>query len=190
MIKLTLETTSVDRGASRILKEIEKVGSGIAVESGVLLPQAAMITDSPGSHRNVPLAIYASWHEKGIEGRFPKRSFLASTVTRRAEEYARKSRTLLRKLYAGSIDLDGIMLAQGQVTQRWIKTQIRQVKSPPNTPKTRRLKRRLGLGTNPLIFSGALLNSISSRTSYSRSNYKGLTRGLMSLEKQFLRGIK
>jgi hypothetical protein len=190
MIKLSLETTSIDRGASRILKEIEKVGSGVSVDSGVLLPQAAQVPTTPGLQRNIPVAVYAKWHEEGIPGLFPQRSFLGSTVTRRADEYARKTSMLLRKLYSGSIDLSGILEVQGKVTKRWIQIQIRQLKTPPNTPKTRRLKRRLGVGTNPLIFTGTLLNSISSRPNYSRSKYRSLTRGLMDIEKQFLKGVR
>lgn len=193
-LKVKISTRSRDRGAKKILQQLKSMGSGVSITTGIHNPQAGNLPRYKGKvDGHTQIGIYAHWQEFG-KGRIPARPFLAPTVKNKAAAFTRGTRAELLKLYNGTTTIKGILNSQGKLTRKWVKEKIISVQRPANTPLTLRQKKRLGRGTNPLIYSRSMYNSITSKSHMSRftgSNSGGhmLERMMMKAEKAFMKKL-
>lgn len=193
-MKIKMSTRSRDRGALKILKELKSMGSGVSITTGIHNPQAQNFPRYKGKvDGKVPIGTYAAWQEFGNK-KLPPRPFLAPTVKNKAAEFTRGTRAEMLRLYNGATTIKGILNTQGKLTKKLVKDKIVKLSRPANTPHTKHHKRRRGRGTNPLIYSGSMLNSITSKTHMSKSagiNSGGhmLERLMMKAERAFMKKL-
>ncbi len=184
-MKIKMSTRSRDRGALKILKELKSMGNGVSITTGIHNPQAQNFPRYKGKvDGKVPIGTYASWQEFGNK-KLPARPFLAPTVKNKAAEFTRGTRAEMLKLYDGTATIKSILATQGKLTRKLVKDKIMSLKRPPNTPSTKHHKRRLGRGTNPLIYSQSMYNSITSKSHMSK--FGGMNSGGHMLEKMMIK---
>jgi hypothetical protein len=184
-MKVRMSTRSRDRGAKKILEQLKLMGSGVSITTGIHNPQAQNFPRYKGKvDGKVPIGTYAAWQEFGNK-KLPPRPFLAPTVKNKAAEFTRGTRAEMLKLYNGSATIKSILTTQGKLTKKLVKDKIMNLKRPSNTPSTRHHKKRLGRGTNPLIYSKSMYNSISSKSHMSK--FGGMNSGGHMLEKLMMK---
>jgi hypothetical protein len=194
MLKLKISTRSQDKGAKKILQQLKSMGSGVSITTGIHSPQAGNLPRYKGKvDGKVPIGIYARWQEFGNK-KIPPRPFLGPTVKGKANAFNRGTRSELLKLYNGTTTIKGILNSQGKLTRKWVKERIIAVNRPANSPSTLVQKKRLGRGTNPLIYSRSMLNSITSKSHMARTSGSGggghmLEKLMMKAEKSFMKKL-
>ena len=191
--KIDSKTTANDKGARRIRREIEKMGNGVSITSGIHMEQAIQLPKYNGVvDGQIPIGQYARWQEFGLTrtkvGDIPPRPFIRSTFAEKKGTFVRQTITGLRRIYKGSLTVDGLLTLQGKRIKTWIKAKIITLRDPPNAPLTLLIKRMKQRGSNPLVFSRSMHGSITSKSHYpAKRRYKKLTvlskKIRMSLEK-------
>ena len=168
-IKVKISTRSQDKGAKKILQELKSMGTGVSITTGIHNPQAQNFPRYRGKiDGKVPIGTYASWQEFGTV-KIPPRPFLAPTVKNKANAFTRGTRAEMLKLYEGTATIKSILNSQGKMTRKWVQEKIVSVKRPVNSPSTIVQKKRLGRGSNPLIFSRSMYDSITSKSHLAKS---------------------
>lgn len=161
--KLRVNTKIKDRGAKHILKQIDTIGKGIEITSGIHSPQGDMFAYWNGKKESdAPLAQYAYWNEYGTE-KIPRRPALRLSMARNTKRFEKNTITGMRSIYAGNQTTMRLVRKMRQRTERWTKTSIRQLRSPVNATVTLSSKKRKRQGKDPLIATKTYLNSIQSR---------------------------
>jgi hypothetical protein len=162
-ITMKSETTVKDRGERAILRELESIGRGVSITTGVHLPEGGQLPRYRGQiDGETPIAQYAFWQEYGTV-KIPPRPTFGPTVTSNANLFLKQTRFGMIKIYNGTGTVKGLMKLQGVRIRRWLRSSIYNLSTPANSPKTIRTKRRKGRGTNPLLFSRSFYNSITSK---------------------------
>ena len=160
-ITSSITTKFVDKGAKHILKEIDRVGQGIAVTVGIHSARGVQLPRFNGQiDGRVPIAQYAYWQEYGTVN-IPPRPFLSSTMDDRAEQFGKSTAIGMRKLYRGQMGVKDLLKIQGQRIRKWTKSKIWTLRTPPNAIQYAAFKRRFGRGSNPLIYSDTMRSSIT-----------------------------
>ncbi|TDI74605.1 MAG: hypothetical protein E2O82_03740 [Betaproteobacteria bacterium] len=160
--KTTLVTTSKDKGAKHILAEIDKIGSGVWVDTGILQPQGSQLPMWKGEvQRDAPIAQYAWWNEVGTKT-IPPRPAFAQGMTLNLKKYEKKTMAGMRSIYNGGGGINLMLDANAKSQKSWTKQSIRKFDSPMNSPITLKQKEKKGQGSSPLIASGSMLKAVSS----------------------------
>jgi hypothetical protein len=161
-LKLDTKTTYRDRGAGRLIRQIESMGHQTVIKSGILSEQGRKLPRFQGKvDGKVNIAKYAWWQETGTRN-IPRRPFMSFTNKTRKGDFSLRTRKRLREVHRGRITTDALLSRMGRDTKFWIQTSIRAIRTPANADSTLRNKRRRGTGSNPLIDSGSMLRSIRS----------------------------
>ena len=187
--KVKVETRTVDTGARRILRGIEKMGNGVTITSGLHEPESSQLPRYRGQiDGQIPIGVYAEWQEYGLVrdkfGDIPPRPFLRSTVASKKALFLNQTVTGIRKFHAGTITIPGLLTLQGVRIKKWIQQTIVSLSQPPNAPLTLAIKRMKKRGSSPLIFSRSMHNAITSHTNYpANGRYTYLTREHVTLKK-------
>ena len=140
-------TKDIDRGWSRIKRELKRMG-GISVEVGVH-------ADAGTSDDGTPIALYAAANEYGTE-RIPERSFMRSTFDESRAEVKSLGVRLVRGVEDGKLSPERAAGFLGEHYVGLVKDKILSNIPPPNKPAT---VQRKG-SSRTLVDNGFLLNSI------------------------------
>lgn len=141
-----------DRGYRALLLGIAKLAEEPYVTLG--------IHEDVGARRDedgATVAEYATFNEFGMG--VPERSFLRSTVDEDREEIARRLETAITDQLDGRRTVGQALERLGLWTVGRVKKKIRDLRDPPNAPRTIALKG----SDNPLIDTGRMRNSIAHR---------------------------
>lgn len=112
---------------------------------------------SHSSSRNVTLVEIGAINEFGSpKESIPERSFLRSTVKEHKDKYRLKFKIISEKIIKKPQDFKILMGKLGQIAEDDVKAKIRDLREPPNSPKTIKLKG----SDNPLIDTGQLRQAI------------------------------
>lgn len=185
------KTTTKDKGARRILREIASIGNGVSITTGIHSPEGSR----PAMYRGkmdgkTPLAQYANWQEFGApKAKIPKRPTFGPTVIKNASRFTAQTAAGMRKIYSGSMTVNKLMRMQGIKTKGWLKNRIMVLNTPANSPSTLRRKRARNRGSNPLIDSGTFYKSIKSKIHKSNTKNLRLMMVMRDLEKA-MKGVK
>lgn len=191
MLGLDFETKLVvrDKGARRIRKEIEKMGHGVSFTSGIHKEQGKKLPTYHGKvDGQIPVGVYANWQEFGLRrtkvGDIPARPFLWSTFDSKRASFLKHTAVGIKNVHRGTMSVEQLLDTQGKRMQKWIQQRIITLRDPPNAPLTLYIKRLKKRGSNPLVFSRSMHDSIRSETKYPawRKYYK-LTRWAKKLRK-------
>jgi hypothetical protein len=169
MIGFRIQTTTKvqDKGANRILRQIESVGNGVTILTGIHKEEGTALPMYRGKpDGKVPVAKYADWQETGEPPHIPARPTFGPTVVNNANRFTKETAAGMRAIYNGSTTVRKLMGKMGRRTKDWLKTRIMVLKTPANAPSTLRQKRRLNRGSNPLIYSGTMHKSIKTKHKY------------------------
>lgn len=104
----------------------------------------------------------AIWNHYGTSGGgwggpIPARPFLLNAVRANRRKYLRAMATSASKLVRGETSLDTVLNKLGIVAQGDVQSEITNLKSPPNSPVTVRLKG----SSNPLIDTGEMRSKVT-----------------------------
>lgn len=189
-IKFGSNTTVKDRGADRILREIDKVGRGVFITTGIHQPEGSQLPRWKGElDGKTAIATYANMQEYGTRT-IPRRPFMQKTIEANMRLYQKNTNQGMRDIYNGHGTVKMLLDKNAKRQTKWMKQMIVQLKAPPNSPSTLRKKRREGRGSNPLIDSKSMYRAISSKTKYPGAmKIFSLRKKLAKAEKQ-LRSIK
>ncbi len=164
MIKYGVDTKTIvkDHGAENIFRQIEALGKETVITSGIHQTEGAKLPTYNGKvDGKTPIVEYALYNEYGTKD-IPSRPFLRQTVEKRKKQFARESEADMRRIVRGGSSKT-MLEKNAKKIQKWIKATIWSMRTPPNAPATRRIKKRLGRGNNPLIFSNSMRESITSK---------------------------
>jgi len=188
--KVQAKTTTIDKGAQRILRQIESVGNGVSITTGIHFAEGTALPKWRGKvDGDVPVAHYANWQEYGNK-KIPARPTFRPTVTKNQVKFTRQTAMGMRQIYAGGMSVRKLMTKQGRRTKDWLKTRIMLLTTPPNSAMTIRQKVKERRGTNPLIYSGTMYKSIKSKVNYPAGvKNRKLRLALGGLEKA-LKGVR
>lgn len=184
-IRIKSKTKIIDKGANNIFRQTEAL-DGKVITSGIHLPEGARVPTFKGkAYSKTPIAQYAYFNEYGTRN-IPPRPFMSNTINKRLGQILRETVTDMRKLPRGG-QADSFLKANADKIALWIKATIWTLRFPPNAPSTLKKKKRLGAGSNPLIFSGAMRNAVTSKvTSTSQVNMRKLRRVVNRINKEIL----
>jgi HK97 gp10 family phage protein len=184
-IKIQSKTKIIDKGANNIFKQTEAL-DGKIITSGIHLPEGARVPTFKGkAYSQTPIAQYAHYNEYGTRNT-PSRPFMRSTMDKRLGQFLRESVTDMRRLPRGG-NAESIIKTNSDKIARWIKATIWTLRYPLNADSTLKKKKKLGAGSNPLIFSGAMRNSITSKVmSPNTVNARKLRRIVNKINKEIL----
>ena len=192
MFKIKFDSTTkvVDRGADRILREIERIGRGVSVTTGIHLPEGAKLPRWKGAvDGKTSIATYANMQEYGTR-HIPARPFMRKTMEANMTLYQKNTMAGMRAIYNGHGTIKKLLDQNAKRQVVWMKRMIIFIKVPANSATTLRIKRRRKRGTNPLIDSKSMYNSITSKVKYPGvSKFFSLRKILAKAEKN-LRSIK
>jgi hypothetical protein len=185
-IKTETKTKIRDRGANNLFKQTEKIGRETVITSGVQLPQGAKLPIYKGSpDGKVNIAQYAFWNEYGTK-HMAARPFLRTTVLEKQALFEKQTMVTMRKLARGGSAFILLNKQAMSITQ-WIKTTIWKLKKPANRPATLRSKKKRKRGSNPLIDSKSLRDSITSTVHFDKGpNSRELRRVVNRLNKEIM----
>lgn len=188
-IKLTSEFKTKDRGARHILNQIESIGKGVSFTTGLHSPEGSVLPRFGGVvDGSVPIAQYANWNEFGT-AKIPARPTFGPVLHNNKARFLKQTVAGMKRVYRGKT-VKSILELQGKRARIWLRTAIWNLSSPANSPKTLRNKQRRGRGSNPLIDSGSMHNSITSKVHYpGKFSNKVLRNGLKNITKT-VRGLK
>jgi len=159
-IKTKTKTIVRDRGAKNLFRQLESL-DGKTITAGIQSPWGSELPIFRGKvDGKVPIAQYAFWQEYGTKN-IPARPFLRLTMETKKSKFQKDTATIMRKLSKGG-KIDNLLLLQSAEISKWIKGTIHTLRTPPNSPSTLRWKKRLGRGSNPLIFSGTMKKAVTS----------------------------
>ncbi len=178
-ITLHSETITKDRGAQHILRQLESIGNGVSVTTGLHSPEGSLLPRFGGVvDGKVPIAQYAFWNEFGNrKARIPARPTFGPTVKNKKNLFLLQTALLIKRVHRGTT-VKAVLKLQGKRTKIWLKAAIWNKSSPANAPYTLLSKKKRGRGSNPLIDSGSMHNSITSKIQYMGGNRKVLRNGL------------
>lgn len=166
-IKVDTKTKIKDRGANNIFRQLEMMGNHTVITAGVQSPQGGMLPTYQGEvDGNTNIAEYAALNEYGTS-KIPPRPFLRKTVADKKDLFLRQTVANMRKLPAGG-SAAFFLQKQANSIAKWIKATIWTLRTPTNAPSTLRRKKRLKRGSNPLIFSGSMRDSITATVHMSK----------------------
>ena len=165
MLGLTYEvktkTKIIDHGANNLFKQLEAL-NGSVITTGIHEPESGMVPTVKGRVLSkTPLGNYAFYNEYG-KGTTPARPFLRLTVKNRQVQFLKESMTDMKRLTRQGL-ISKILKDNANKLTKWTKATVWNLRTPPNTPATLAIKKRYGAGSNPLIFSGLLRDSITSK---------------------------
>ncbi len=162
-IKETVSRTTVrDKGASHILGQIDLIGKGVEVTTGIHEREGSRFAYWRGAKESdTPVAQYAYFNEVGTT-HIPARPAFKTALTANLEAYLQKTIIGMKSIYSGSGTI-GRLIAKNQKLQKfWTESSIRAWTSPPNSPSTLRYKKSKKQGSSPLIASKTMMKSITS----------------------------
>jgi HK97 gp10 family phage protein len=190
-IKFDSTTTVKDRGADHILREIDRIGRGVYVTTGIHQPEGSQLPRWRGEvDGKTAIATYANMQEYGTR-HIPARPFMRKTIEHNTRLFLKNTAVGMRKIYNGHGSVLGLLIQNAKKQDMWMKRMIVQLKKPPNSPSTLRRKRRRGRGSNPLIDSRSMHDAVSSHINYpgKKPFFGGLRKSLARAE-QKLRRVK
>jgi hypothetical protein len=182
-VELKSETLTKDQGAQHILRQLEKIGNGVSITTGIHSPEGSMLPRYGGGvDGKVPIAQYAFWNEYGNrKAKIPARPTFRPTVKMKKELFLLQTSLLIKRVHRGA-SVKAVLKLQGKRTRIWLKAAIWNKSSPANAPYTLFSKKKRGRGSNPLIDSGSMHNSITSKSQYpGGGNRKVLRNGLVKI---------
>lgn len=190
-IKFDSNTTVKDRGADHILRELDRIGRGVYVTTGIHQPEGSQLPRWRGEvDGQTAIATYANMQEYGTR-HIPARPFMRKTIEHNTRLFLKNTMTGMRKIYNGHGSVLGLLIQNAKSQDMWMKRMIVQLKKPPNSPSTLRRKRRRGRGSNPLIDSGSMLNAVSSHINYpGKRTFLGGLRTRLSRAENKLKGMR
>lgn len=158
--QIKTETIVIDRGANRILAERDKLHKSFA-KIGVQGSEASKShKDSETGKAGINLVELATVHEFGSPAaKIPNRSYIRTTMDERRAEFRQMGDRLVNSLLAEQMSAKGLLTRMGIVIETAIKAKM---------PKTKALKastirRRIKKSDTPLVDTGQLRASITSR---------------------------
>lgn len=158
--KVTTTTKVIDKGANNLFKQLEML-DGVVISSGIHEEEGSVVPTLNGKkYSDTPVAQYAFFNEYGT-ARIPARPFMQITVRDRQEQFARDSMTDMRKLARGSSTSE-LLQKNTEKLSNWFKATIWNLREPPNAASTLRIKKLAGAGSNPLLFTRTMRDSIKS----------------------------
>ena len=162
------------------------IGRETVITSGVQLPQGAQLPMYKGSpDGDVNIAQYAYWNEYGTR-RIPSRPFLRLTVAEKQGLFEKQTMVTMRKLARGGSAYI-LLNKQAMTITKWIKSTIWKLKMPANRPSTLRSKRKRGRGSNPLLDSKSMRDSITSTVHFDKGpKSRELRRAINKLNKEIM----
>ena len=191
MIEITTKTKTKikDRGANNLFRQLEMMGKETIITAGIQMPEGGKLPTYKGvTDGKVPIAQYAFWNEYGTKN-IPSRPFLRKTVADRKDLFLKQSITNMKRLSRGG-NAFAALNKQAMDISKWIKTTIWTLREPPNSPATLRKKRKLGRGSNPLIFSNSMRESITSTVHMSQGpKHRKLRRIVNKINKEVMRMV-
>jgi len=186
MLEPKITFQEIDRGEKAILEQISKIGNGASVTVGYHFPEAKQMPDG-----KTAIASYAAYNEfpSGRLGHVA-RPTLGPMLKKRQDQYFKQTVAHVRKLYSSrglGISLEGMLEKQGQRLVKWLRQEIRTLRTPPNAPSTIRRKRRLRQGSSPLLATRAMINAVGFRVHLPKSRNLRLTSTFKRIEKELRR---
>jgi len=190
-IKFDSKTTVKDRGADHILREIDRIGRGVWVTTGIHQPEGSMLPRWRGEKDGkTAIATYANMQEYGTR-HIPPRPFMRKSIEANAKLHVKDTMAGMRAIYNGHGTVLGLLIKNAKRQDMWMKRMIVRLKSPPNSKSTLRSKRRRGRGSNPLIDSKSMHDAVSSDITYpGKSRFFGGLRKQLAKAENKLRRIK
>lgn len=188
VLKITMKSDfkRIDRGKKHILSQIEAIGRGVSFTTGLHSPEGSMLPRFGGVvDGKVNIAQYAFWNEFGTED-IPARPTFGPVVRNTQQKFIKQTRLGIKRVHRGGA-VKGLMTKQSRRAKVWLKAEIMKLSQPANSPKTLVFKRRRGRGSNPLIDSGSMHNSITSKIHYPGKPTLAFRRGLNVIEKSVRR---
>lgn len=180
------KTKIIDRGANNLFRQLEMLGDGTSITSGIHMPEGGELPTYNGKvDGKTPIAQYAFWNEYGTR-HIPPRPAFRLTVENRKKQFYRESMTDMKRLTRGGQVRD-MLNTNAKKIATWIKTEIWKLRTPPNRPNTLAWKKKLGRGTNPLIFSGSMRNSVTSKVHENRVKDRKLRRIVNKINRDIMR---
>ena len=189
-IKFGSNTRVKDRGADHILREIDRIGRGVHITTGVHQPEGSQLPRWRGEKDgNTAIATYANMQEFGTR-QIPPRPFMKKTLEVNMRLYQKNTVAGMRAIYNGHGTVRMLLGKNAERQTAWMKQMIVRLKSPGNSATTIRRKRRRGRGTNPLIDSGSMHKAISSKIKYPGAGKIFSLRKMLNKAEKSLRRIK
>lgn len=145
-----VKTTRKNKNSIRKLKK--------SIKKGVSRVEIGVVKSEKHTGSETTIAQVAAWNEFGTDN-IPERSFLRSTIKEERSRIKKEMRTMLPKIAKGELTTDNALGRLGTFTAGKVQKKIVDLRTPPNAPSTRFLKK----STNPLIDTGQLLQSVTYR---------------------------
>jgi len=196
LIKIHTQTKTRinDRGANNLFRQLEMMGKETVITAGIQAPEGLKLPEYKGEvDGKVPIAQYAFWQEYGTKRNgtkhIPARPFLRQTVAAKQGVFLKQTMATMRKLSRGG-NANVALNKQAMGITKWIKSTIWTLRKPSNDPSTLRRKRKAGRGSNPLIDSKSMRDSITSTVHLSKGpKYRKLRRTVNKINKEIMRMI-
>jgi hypothetical protein len=145
----------IDRGWNRIVKNHQRIQSGLAVSVGI---QGSQAEADHGGATNVTVGAV---HEYGApKWNIPERSYMRSTFDEGLFKYERALQKVAKTFFVG-IPVEGELLLLGEFYRKDIIDKIKQGLSPSWADSTAAQKAREGKSGDPILWdTGQLVNSL------------------------------
>lgn len=99
----------------------------------------------------------AVYNQFGTSRGIPARPFLSNAMRKNKDKYGRFIKDRAKRILSGEISPDQALMQLGVMAESDVKTEITELKTPPNAPSTIRQKG----SSNPLIDTGAMRASVT-----------------------------
>ena len=156
--------TSIDSGEKFILQQLEALGDGAEVTTGI---QAEDYNKTRTYRRkrygNTPIGVYARYLEYGTS-KMRARPFMKTSLDSNVNTLTRQTGLGLKAIYRQGTTLDGLLTRQAKRNRTAMRKTIETWSSPATSPATVKRKVKRGLHSENLMETRSMYRAIKSKT--------------------------